>query len=214
LKKSVCIIILFVFANYCFCQKKINSEGFIGTTHGISFSQIDLGKGDKTRQAVYPGYSGGIMFVYTSEPLVGILLEFNYIQQGWKILPDSSEKYSRRLSYYEVPFMTHVIIGKSKSKLIVNAGPYVSYLNTEEEKTNISNDSLNFVGYPADRKFDFGYCLGIGYEYRTRLGTFGIESRYYNSLTDIFIRSTEMPYFASKNQVLTICMRYSIRIFK
>ncbi len=154
------------------------------------------------------------MFVYASEPLVGIMLEFNYIQKGWKILPDSSERYSRRISYYELPFMTHIVIGKSKSKLIINLGPYASYLNTEDEKTNISNDSLKFVGYPADRKFDFGYCLGIGYEYRTKVGIFGIETRYYNSLTNIFIRSTEIPYFASRNQTLTIGVKYSIRIIK
>ena len=154
------------------------------------------------------------MFVYTSEPLVGIMLEFNYAQKGWKILPDSSEKYSRRLNYFEIPFMTHVVIGKSRSKLIINLGPYASYLNAEEEKTNISNDSLNFVGYPADREFDFGYCMGIGFEYTTRLGTFGIEARYYNSLSDIFIRSTEIPYYASRNQALTIGVKYSVRIFK
>ena len=215
MKKIACLIfVLFVVAGYCFCQIKGNSEGFIGTTHGISFSQMDFGKGKRIKQALNPGYSGGIIFVYTSEPGVGIRLELNYIQKGWKILPDSSERYSRRLNYFEVPFMTHIIIGKSKSKLLINLGPYGSYLNTEEERTNITNDSLDFVGYPANRKFDFGYCLGVGYEYRTRIGYFGIEARYYNSLTNIFIPSSEIQYFSSRNQVLTIGIKYSVRIFK
>jgi hypothetical protein len=214
LKKSACIIsFLFIVSGYCFCQTKGNSEGFIGTIHGISFSQIDFGKGKRIRQALYPGYSGGIMFVYNSEPGVGINLELNYIQKGWKIVPDSSEKYSRRLNYFEVPFMTHIIIGKSRSKLIINLGPYCSYLSKETENTNINKDSLDYAGYPADRNFDFGYCLGVGYEYVNKIGHFGIEARYYNSLTNIFISSSEMRYNASRNQVLTINLKYSVQIF-
>ncbi|MBN2214599.1 MAG: PorT family protein [Bacteroidales bacterium] len=206
------IVILFTITGYCFCQTKRDSEGYIGTIQGISFSQMDFGK--KTKQEIFPGYSGGIMFVYTSAPGIGILLELNYTQKGWKIDPDSSERYYRRLNYFEVPFMTHIIIGKSKSKLVINLGPYGSCLNTEEEKTNIPDDSLDYVGYPANRIFDFGYCLGIGYEYCTKIGYFGIEARYYNSLTGIFIPSSEIQYFSSRNQVLTIGIKYSVRIFK
>jgi hypothetical protein len=200
--------------NYCFCQTKGNSEGFIGTIHGISFSQIDLGKGKRIKQALFPGYSGGIMFVYNSEPGIGIRFELNYIQKGWKIVPDSSERYSRRINYFEFPFMTNIVLGKSKSKLLINLGPYGSYMNNEKENTNIPNDSLDYIGYPADRKFDFGYCLGVGYEYRTKIGHFGIEARYYNSLTNIFIPSSEIQYFSSRNQVLTVGFKYSVRIFK
>ncbi len=170
--------------------------------------------GVKRKQALYPGYAGGIMFVYTSGPGIGVRLELNYIQKGWKIEPDSTENYSRRLDYFEVPFMTHIVIGKSKSKLLIDLGPYGAYLNSEQEKTNITNDSLGFAGYPSDRKIDFGYCLGIGFEYSTKIGSFGIEARYYNSLTNIFIPSTEIQYFSSRNQVLTIGMKYSIRIFR
>ena len=170
--------------------------------------------GIKTKQAFYQGCTGGLMFVYTSGPGIGIRLDFNYIQKGWKIDPDSSEKYSRRLNYFEVPFMTHIIIGKSKSRLIIDLGPYGSYLGSENEKTNITNDSLDYVGYPSNRDFDFGYCAGIGYEYSTKIGYFGIEARYYNSLTNIFIPSSEIQYFSSRNQVLTIGIKYTVRIFR
>jgi len=170
--------------------------------------------GVKSNQTFYQGYTGGIMFVYTSEPGIGIRLEFNFIQKGWKINPDSTEKYLRRLNYFEIPFMTHIIIGKSKSRLLIDLGPYGSYLNSEEEKTNITGDSLDYVGYLVNRKFDFGYCLGIGYEYRTKIGYFGIEARYYNSLSNIFIPSAEIQYFSSRNQVLSFGIKYSVRIFR
>ncbi len=169
---------------------------------------------DNRKLSLYPGYTGGIMFIYTSDPHVGIRLEFNYIQKGWKIVPDSTERYSRRLSYFEVPFMTHIIIGKSKSRLLIDLGPYGSYLNFEEEKSNIPVDSLEYAGYQSDRKFDFGYCLGVGYEYVTRIGHFGIEARYYNSLTNIFIPSSEIKYFSSRHQVLSIGLKYSVSIFR
>lgn len=168
----------------------------------------------KAKQVFYPGYIGGVTFVYRSEPHVGIRLEFNYVQKGWEIVPDSTEMYSRRMNYFEVPFMTHIIIGKSKSRFLIDLGPYGSYLNSEEEKTNITNDSLDYVGYQADREFDFGYCLGIGYEYSTKIGYFAIEARYYNSLTSIFIRSSEINYTASRHQVFSVGIRYSVRIFR
>jgi hypothetical protein len=212
LKKSIFFIIILVgISIHSYCQKRGNSEGFIGLTAGTTFSRMDFE--DRTRQIFYPGYNGGIMFVYTSEPGVGIRLEFNYNQKGWKIDPDSTEKYSRRMNYFEVPFMTHIIIGKSKSRFIIDLGPYGSYLNAEEEKTNITNDSLKYVGYQADRNFDFGYCLGIGYEYKTKAGYFAIEARYYNSLTNIFIPSSEIQYFSSRHQALTVGIRYSVRLF-
>ncbi len=213
MKKLICLIfILSGISSYCLCQRNGNSEGFIGTTLGTSFSRMDFQ--DNKKLTLYPGYAGGIMFVYTSGPGIGIRLEFNYVQKGWKINPDSTEKYSRRLNYIEVPFMTHIIVGKSKSRLLIDLGPYGSYLNSEEEKTNITNDSLEYVGYRTNRKFDFGYCVGIGYEYSTKIGYFGIEARYYNSLTNIFIPSSEIQYFSSRNQVLTFGIKYSIRIFK
>jgi hypothetical protein len=213
LKKHVYIIfILFGISGYGYCQNKSNPAGYVGVTQATTFSRIDFGK--KTKQDLFPGYAGGIMFVYTSGPGIGIRLDFNYIQKGWKIHPDSTEKYSRRLRYFEVPFMTHIIIGKSKSKLIIDLGPYGSYLNSEEEKTNIKDDSLDYVGFHTNRKFDFGYCLGAGYEYGTKIGYFSIEARYYNSLTNIFMPSSEFQYFSSRNQVLSIGIRYTVRIFK
>lgn len=212
LKKPVLIILIFLnISGWSFSQVNRNSTGYIGTTQGITFSQLYIK--DKRTQAVNPGYTGGILFTYSTEPHVGIRVEFNYVQKGWKLYPDSSENYSRKLNYFEFPFMCHILLGKKKSKFLIDLGPYASYLNFEEEKTNITNGSIDYVGYKVDRKFDFGYCLGIGYEYHTKAGNFGIEARYSNSITSIFTPSGNLPYFASRNQVLSFCFKYSVRIF-
>lgn len=208
------VLIILIFLNICrwgFSQVSRNSTGYFGTTQGVTFSQLYIK--DKRIQAINPGYTGGILFIYSTEPHVGIRVEFNYVQKGWKLYPDSSENYSRKLNYFEVPFMCHISLGNKNSKFLIDLGPYASYLSSEAEKTNINNDSIAYIGYKADRKFDFGYCLGIGYDYHTKAGNFGIGARYSNSITSIFTPSGNLPYFASRNQVLSFCFKYTVRIF-
>ena len=168
--------------------------------------------GVTVKQEINPGYCGGFFFTYLSGPKVGVKLEFNYADKGWKIAPDSTETYSRKLKYYEIPFLTHIIIGKKQSRLIIDLGPYVSYLNSEGENTNIIDTIPEYIGYQANKKFEFGYCVGAGYQYSTKYGNFGIDVRYYNSLTNIFTPSSEIHYFASRNQVLSLNIKYSIQI--
>lgn len=206
------ICILFSLISECYSQEKRDySRVFIGVTQGMSFSQLDFGV--KINQSLHSGYNGGFLFTYLSGPRIGIQLEFNYAQKGWKIMPDSTEHYSRKLNYIEIPFLTHIIVGKKKSKLIIDLGPYGSFLRSESEKTNMADTTFEYIGYNVNRNFDFGYCLGAGYQYSTKIGDFGIDARYYNSLTNIFIPSSEIHYFSSRNQVLCISIKYCIKIF-
>ncbi len=195
----------------CYSQKNGPSEFYFGTTQGMSLSMLNFGV--KVNQSFHTGYNGGIFFTYLSGPKIGVQLEFNYAQKGWKINPDSTESYSRDLNYYEIPFLTHIVIGKKKSKLIIDLGPYGSFLKSEKEKTNITDSIPEYNGYKVNKKFEFGYCFGVGYQYATRFGNFGFDARYYNSLTNIFIPSAEIHYFSSRNQVLCINIKYSIKLF-
>ncbi|MFO7656242.1 MAG: porin family protein [Bacteroidales bacterium] len=191
-------------------QKSNFSQLLIGVNQGVTFSQLDFGI--ITNQSLYQGYQGGLFLTYLSGPGIGVQLECNYAQKGWKIQPDSTESYSRKLNYVEIPFMTHIVVGKRKSRLVIDLGPYVSFLHSEKEKTNITDTVIDYIGYHADRDFEFGYCVGLGYQYTTKAGHFGFHVRYNNSLTNIFTPSSEMQYFASRNQSLSICLKYSVRI--
>ncbi|MBN2611066.1 MAG: PorT family protein [Bacteroidales bacterium] len=192
-------------------QKNNFSQLLFGVNQGITASQLDFGV--TVNQSLYLGYQGGLFLTYLSGPGIGVQLECNYAQKGWKIQPDSTESYSRRLNYIEIPFMTHVIFGKQKSKLVIDLGPYVSFLHSEKETSNIADSSLDYIGHFTDRNFEFGYCVGIGYQYNTKAGNFGFHVRYNNSLTNIFTPSAELQYFASRNQSLGISIKYSIKIF-
>ena len=211
LKKYFIFLLFSVLILPCHAQKKGTSEFYIGTSHGLSLSMLNFGV--KTNELVHVGYNGGIFLTYLSNRTVGVQLEFNYAQKGWKINPDSTENYNRDLNYYEFPFTTHIIIGKKKSKFVIDLGPYGSYLKSEIEKTNMADSVADYVGYRVSRNFEFGYCLGIGYQYITKFGNFGLDARYYNSLTNIFIPSADLRYFSSRNQVLCINVKYSLRLF-
>ncbi len=199
-----------VIANHGISQNKFQPKLFMGFSLGYNFSQVSFKPGENLIFA--PGYMGGIFITYISEPNIGVKFEINYSQKGWEIDPDSTESYSRGLNYIEFPFSTHAELGKSHMKFLIDLGPYVSYLQSESEKTNITDSSRAYIGVTLTRKFDFGINAGIGIQYNFKFGCIGIEGKYLTSLTNIFIPSSEFYYFSSKNQVFSLQLFFAIKI--
>ena len=193
-----------------FSQKPKTIELYLGLSQGIAMSSVGFNPNEKTH--LLPGYYGGLNIVYKSQPIVGVKLEVNYVQKGWESVLDSSQSYSRTLNYIEIPFTTHIMLSKRNSRFLIDIGPYVGYLRSESEKINISGAVRDYFGHQLDRKLDFGYCLAFTYQYKTPLGRFGIEARYSNSLTNLFIPSDEFIYYSTKNQVLSARIAYTVNI--
>jgi len=157
-------------------------------------------------QTLRPGYSGGIFFRYVSEPIAGIQIELDYTEKGWSADFNTSEYYNGRLTYIEMPFLTHITLGRKKIFFTLNFGPYVSYQLTNDIETN--------VDYPTeiDNRFEFGYCAATGFGFRSVIGSFQIEGRYLNSLTNLFDTFTNTQLEASRNQVINISFIYMVKI--
>lgn len=152
------------------------------------------------------GYSGGLVFSYYSESYAGIQIELNYTEKGWSGIPDSAEYYEGRLTHIALPFLTSITIGKSKIFCAINLGPYISY--------QISADITSNIDYPleTDNKFEFGFCGGIGPGFRSSIGTFVLEGRYFNSLTNFFDTSETTEFRASRTQSINVSLTYLIKI--
>jgi hypothetical protein len=196
-------VLLSVF--YIGAQEVFKPRSYLGIIQGVNFSRVDFQTAG-IYQTFRTGYSGGIFFRYVSEPIAGIQIELNYTEKGWLADFGSSEYYNGRLTYVEMPFMTHITLGKRKLFFILNLGPYISYMLTGEIETNSD--------YPTgiDNRFGFGYCGATGIGFHTGIGTFQFEGRYLNSLTNFFNTSTTTEFYASRNQVINISLVYMIKL--
>lgn len=181
-------------------------EMSVGVKAGASLSQV--GFTPTVRQKLTNGYTAGVIFKYLSVPSLGIQAEVNYIQKGWTESLEPTSTYSRRLNYLEVPFMTHIEIGKKSSRFILHLGPKASFLISESEEIDLQNgeEAPEYYGTGIDYKFDIGLCLGVGYGFRTSIGTFQLESRFGYSLSDIL--NDERSFSSSKNQGGEVTLSY------
>jgi hypothetical protein len=188
-----------------YAQNEFKPKTYLGIIQGVNFSRVDF---DITgiEQKFVSGYSGGLIFRYISEPVAGIQIEVNYTEKGWSGKPDTSAYYNGHLGYLELPFLTHITLGKNKTFFTINFGPYVSYLIMNKIESNID--------YPEviDNQFEFGYCAATGIGFHFSIGTFQIEGRYLNSLTNFFNKSTNPQFNASRNQLINISFTYLIKL--
>ena len=192
--------------------------GSVGTTFSsVSFSPRIL-------QNNKIGSTFGLTGRITMGKFVGLQLELNFAQQGWKERydpPEESEEnattemnyhYSRFLNYVQMPFYTHIQFGGKKVKGFINAGPQIGYLTGESTKENLNGAQPGRVNIqhemPVQNKFEWGISGGGGIEIRTGIGYFLLEGRYLYSLGDIYHARREDPFSKSSTQVISAKLTY------
>ena len=161
-------------------------------------------------QYFIPGYSGGIVFLYFSEPNKGLQMEINYSQKGWTEYLDSANSYNRKLDYIEFPFLSHFDIGLRKLKLSVTIGPTISYQILSREEINITDENLfkQYYTTAADNKLEVGLSIGLGVNRMTKLGIIQLECRLNQGLNNIFSREVNKDISTSQNQVIGVNASY------
>ncbi len=198
----------------------------IGVSGGMNFNRIEFQP--SIRQGLQQGFNGGISARYTSEKYFSMIcaaqIEVNFSQRG--MIEDfddgTSNNYSRQLNYIEIPFFAHVSWGKEERGLqfFLNLGPQFGFLINEKEHYNgdwnIEDRPITIVplyGKAVENKFEYGIAGGLGVEYKTKIGNFFIEGRYYYGLSDIFNNSKTDDFGRSANTTITARIGYSIKIF-
>ena len=139
----------------------------------------------------------GLIFRYITEKNVGLQVELNYFQRGWK---ETDSIYSRRLNYIELPFMTHIYFG-NKTRFFFNIGPKISYLLSENVLRNetVSSEKVEQVK-SVENPFDYGICGGLGFMFKISKNVFQLDARANYSLSDIFSNS-KTDYFDTSNNI-------------
>ncbi|MEA5128100.1 MAG: porin family protein [Proteiniphilum sp.] len=213
-----------------YAQREIfKGELYLGVGGGSLFSKVDFVP--SVPMGFKQGIYGGISAKYISEKHLGIVMEINYSQRGWEEEFESSSdfSYSRTLNYVDIPFMTHIYAGR-KTRFIINIGPQISFLVGDNQKMSqaLSDDlderraedpeariGMQYEGMYELKRVDYGLIGGIGMEFKTGIGDFDLEGRYYFGLGDIFTsRRSENAYFSrSASRVIGVKLTYYMRMF-
>lgn len=177
----------------------------IGVNGGVNMSSVTFSP--KIKQKNLMGPSFGLTARYISERWFGMLCglqgEINLSQRGWdEFYEDYPQlKYTRKLTYVEVPLMAHVAFGKENGfmKFFIHAGPQFSYFISDS--SSIDGDWENYRYHQeqheldVEHKLDYGIIAGAGFEFHTGIGNFTAEGRYYLGLGDVF-GNTKRDYFS------------------
>lgn len=154
-----------------------------------------------------------MVYKYQNERLFGLQIELNYIQKGWvEEIDFSKNEYERKMDYIELPFLTHVMLGKRALRYYVNLGTGFSYLLSEKESLNIVDEDLRREYYDTkiENEFDFSGIGDLGVVYHSKIGEFQVGFRYQYSFTDIFDKAEDRYYDQSQNSVISFSITYFI----
>jgi len=195
-----------------------NPEWSVGVNGGITLSQIAFNSQIRVPQKYLMQYSGGLTARYISEKNVGIQAELNYSLRGWSEKLDTLHfnKYTRSITYLEIPLLTHIYFNMGKrARVIFNIGPQISFKIGENELEKVITDEsadIDYYSVDVQRIFDYGLKGGAGIEFRTGVGSFIIDGKYYFGLSDIFNNSRGDNFQASGNRVIGVNMTYLFRL--
>ncbi|MCH2043690.1 MAG: PorT family protein [Saprospiraceae bacterium] len=150
-------------------------------------------------------YGGGLYFCHVSQKHLGIQIELNYIQKGWREIYTQGI-YSRKLHYLELPFLTQVTAGKGMTNVVLNFGPLLSILLTDTEQISNALNTLDYYGSPINTPVELGVSAGLGLVFKTNGGHIQIEGRYSHNLLNIF---DQQIFNTSQNMSITASLTYA-----
>jgi len=201
-------------------DKPFTKEYYIGAKGGMVFSRVKFKP--NVDQNFYTGNSGGLVLRMISEPHVGIQLEFNYLQKGWaeKPLAGATQNYFHRLTYLDIPIMTHANLGNNKYRFTLNIGPTIALLLSDSQGMNPaepgipSSPPIPYWGKPIDNQLDFLFEGGIGSEYHfNRFAVLALDVRVFYSLTNLY-NSKNYGYDPSQTNGIQVSLAYLFRVNK
>ena len=208
MKHFFSIVVLFLSFSLAAQSRLDNPETYIGTSHGVTASIV--GFNPKVDQDFLPSYAGGIVYRYIANVYVGMQAELNFAQQGWH---EPNTDFSRRLSYIELPFLTHIYLG-NKTRFIINIGPQVGLLISEQKK-NVPTGSMDEQHIQAPQNtFDYGFAAGIGLLFNAGKNVFQLETRGYYALGDVYSNAKRDYFSRSNNMKLSVNLAWLLKVEK
>ncbi|MDR1102858.1 MAG: PorT family protein [Tannerella sp.] len=200
-------------------QNGFRPEWTVGASSGVTFASV--GFSPKVQEDMLRGYLGGLTLRWITEKNLGLQVELNFKQQGWKENFDELEvpeganyRFQRRMNYVELPFLTHIYFGGSRIRFFVNLGPQIGFLLGEHTTDNLNGAAPQNINEQhtlyADKRFEWGIGGGPGLEIRTRIGYFLLEGRYYYALSDFYNTRHQDVFSKASSQVISAKLTYMI----
>ena len=207
MQKLFILVLIFVSASL-YAQVRLDKpEMYIGANLGVTESMINFSPA--IPQGFLMGFNGGVVFRYIAEKNVGIQAELNFSQRGWT---ESSGLYSRQLNYIELPFMTHIYVGR-KNRFFFNLGPKISYLISERVLLNTTGGSLDAQHITSvQHPFDYGLCTGLGMLFNIKGKIIQLDTRAYYSLSDVFANTKRDVFSTSNNFNLSVNLAWLFKV--
>jgi len=197
----------------------------VGGKAGVTMSRVQFTP--TVPQSFLPGIMMGVTARYIEEKHFGIIAEVNFEQRGWKETFEGYDyQFQRRLSYIQIPVMTHIYFGSNKFHGFFNAGPEAGILIGENTSANFDYKSAGTItGFPTTNryidqftlpvksKFDYGISVGAGAELISRnKSSFNIEGRFYYGLRDVFSNHKKDTFSGSSSISLMLTLGYHYRV--
>lgn len=199
----------------------------VGAKGGMTYSQMSFYP--SVKQSMLSGMIVGATFSYAEEKIFGLRAELCVEQRGWKENFEeynSKFSYTRRLTYLQLPLLTHISFGSSKFKGFVNLGPEVSYMIGSSVSANFDYAHYeNVPGFPLKNrvneqlsmeiknKFDYGISAGLGMEYFiNRRHSVSLEGRFYYGLGNIYPDKKKDTFSASRGTSIQVTLGYNLRL--
>lgn len=206
-------------------QKHYESNITIGGKAGVTLSRMSFSP--SVPQTMLSGTMIGAKFRYIEERNFGVIIEFNMEQRGWKeTFEGTSYQYQRRLTYIQIPFLTHIYFGSTKFHCFFNAGPELGYMIGKSTVSNFDinnfkelsdfphvNRSTEQFAMEVKNNFDYGISAGLGIEYfAKRNHSIEMEGRIYYGLGNIFSANKSDVFAASRGMSIQVTVGYNFRL--
>lgn len=226
--RRILLILALLIPSALLAQREYSPKFYLGAKGGATLSRMTFSPG--VHQKMVQGVTMGVSAKYVEENIFGLLAEVNITQRGWKedferdLAPEFD--YSRKLTYIQIPFMTHIYFGSDKFKGFINLGPEFGYMIGDKISANFEYNNIKDIpGFPTtmrtneqmsmdiERKFDYGIAAGAGMEFIVkRKHSFQLEGRFYYGLGNIFNDSKRDFFSASRGMSIEITLGYMIRV--
>lgn len=226
--RRILLILALLIPSALLAQREYSPKFYLGAKGGATLSRMTFSPG--VHQKMVQGVTMGVSAKYVEENIFGLLAEVNITQRGWKedferdLAPEFD--YSRKLTYIQIPFMTHIYFGSDRFKGFINLGPEFGYMIGDKISANFEYNNIKDIpGFPTtmrtneqmsmdiERKFDYGIAAGAGMEFIVkRKHSFQLEGRFYYGLGNIFNDSKRDFFSASRGMSIEITLGYMIRV--
>lgn len=207
-----------------YAQRYYEPNVAIGGKAGISISRTNFAP--SIPQSMILGSVIGVTARYMEEKNFGLIAELNMEQRGWKeTFEETSYQYERRLTYIQLPILTHIFFGSDKFKGFFNLGPEIGFLIGDSKKANFDiidakklpnfppNHRTDQYTLPINSKIDYGISAGLGGEYIVKKkNSIMLEGRFYYGLGNIFSSHKTDVFSASPGMSIMVSLSYMYRI--